>query len=229
MWPDLGLNLFAEAVGVAFTVLVIQVLLEQRERAQKLPILAAAARDGALLAGRTDGLLANVLVSITYPSETDLLDQLDGNFADERLVPIYARPLQGVACVLAGISVSASYIPWDQYLATELADLKRRADKLLERFGSMADPELIHAVHDFQNLPTFAVPPSLFTTHSFPDAWLGLARAAAELRSAINQMGVLDAGAVAPTGESMRAAVDRIRRAPVWSPITPYRPRPTST
>lgn len=223
MWPDLGLNLFAEAIGVVFTILVIQVLLDRRDREAKLPALKAAAKDAAVLANRADGLLGNILTSVVRWEEQSVLINAGSGLADQSLRGFYDRPLTGVACVIDSADFR-THVAWSHCLSAELRDLKTRSDEFLQRFGALADPPLVQAVADLYASPIFSLPVHIFQTHTFGEGWLELAKASQATRRAVREMDVLEPDHPMLTADWLQPVLEKIRHSPTASPEAPYRP-----
>lgn len=142
---DLGLNLFAESVGVAFTLLIIEKLLRLEEDRRSRPARYAAFRDAQLIYSRFCSLWFDIIRTTIDPERDAALLRIDDiELLDVRL---------GVIVQRLNLESSAPVIPkqnWRMLLQHQVQDIERRIDTCLQRYAVFMDPKLITTLQDLE-------------------------------------------------------------------------------
>jgi len=135
---DLGLNLFAEAVGGLFTVLIIENLFRGLDKTKNKPARLAGFRDAHLVYGRCVGLWINMVKSAFNPSrDTFILEDKNIKLLDEKMGDIVAH---------LNLESKAPVVPkrkWHIFLSEQVGEIEQYLDRCLQRYAAYLDPELI--------------------------------------------------------------------------------------
>lgn len=137
-WSDFGLNGFTEALGIAFTVLLIDRLLSRREAVRTLPQRLAAFEDARLLAQRRISFWRGAYaLSVPDPMPASVQEL----FSSKSIARISE---------LLDMDSNANVTPrctWWHYVTQDLQSFHREAERLLERYNSILEPKAFLAVH----------------------------------------------------------------------------------
>lgn len=148
---DLWLNLFAEAIGVAFTVLIVEKLIRFDELRRTKPARYAAFMDALLIFNRFCSLWFDIV-------RTTLDPERHGNILENKDIKLL-DPRFGEVIALLNLESEAPVIPrrtWRVYLKQQIEDLDRLIDKCLQRYAVFMEPELIKALQELERSSFFA-------------------------------------------------------------------------
>lgn len=141
-FSDFGLNGFTETLGIAFTVLLIERLLSRREAVRTLPQRLAAFEDVRLLAQRRITFWHQAyMLAVPDPLPTSV----QGLFSKTTIARIGS---------LLDMDSYANVTPrrtWWQYIPEDLQSFHDSAQRILERYNSILDPEAFLAIHEMLN------------------------------------------------------------------------------
>lgn len=148
IWPDLGGNLFSEALGIFVTVAVLDRLIDWHEGGKLKPARLAAFRDAMEVShAAREFLLALARSSIPF-SEFERVK------AEENLGPStwMAEHLKSLECNSVAPygtppPIGNGHLTWDTMVSEEVDQLQRLIDRYLQRHTPHADPILTEAVH----------------------------------------------------------------------------------
>ncbi len=165
---DLWLNLFAEALGVAFTVLIVEKLIRIDDLRRTKPARYAAFMDALLIFNRFCSLWYDI-VRTTFDPERHgkILANKDIKLLDNRFGEIIA---------ILRLESDAPVSPkrtWKVHLKQQVEDLEQLIDRCLQRYAAFMEPELIKALQDFERSSFFAYG-KLAQTFGLVDEELGL-------------------------------------------------------
>ncbi|MDF1793809.1 MAG: hypothetical protein P1U88_17990 [Thalassobaculaceae bacterium] len=198
IWPsraDLWLNLFAEAIGVAFIVVVVENLIRISEQRRSRPARYAAFKETLLIYNRLVGLWFQMIQSAFRPEmhghllAGDALRLLDARF--------------GEVAMRLYLDAEAPVRPkrnWRYFLSHQVDDIERIIDRCLQRYSAFMEPEVIQCLQELERTSFFTyakLQPSLPTIaeelgrkHSPFFGWGGKS-SAADLIDPLNRLGSL--------------------------------------
>jgi len=148
---DLWLNLFAEALGVAFTVLIVEKLIGFDDLRRTKPARYAAFMDTLLIFNRFCSLWYDI-VRTTFDPERhgNILANKDIKLLDHRFGEIVA---------ILKLESDAPVSPkrtWKVHLKQQVEDLERLIDRCLQRYAAFMEPEMIKALQELERSSFFA-------------------------------------------------------------------------
>jgi hypothetical protein len=153
IWPNLGLNLFAEALGVAFTVYGIQWLLDEEQRERTKPARLTAIRDATKVYHACFSLLDDMLRSYTLVEDLETLSASpSGDFPDS-ILPILnrldmARTGPGVSVALNDAGFQHTDLLWASVLPISTNEIRQAAERFLDRHTFTVPPRLVQLIHE---------------------------------------------------------------------------------
>lgn len=222
LWPDLGLNLVGEALGVAFTILVVDELLKRRERERLRPILLTAHGDAHAIARDALRLVIKTAES-TLPANAaaEIRDCSRVSTLAERLDNV---PLDSLANVMGFVdALRVNYIPLRRHLAEEVERLRLASEQFTVRYAAFVEPELAAAVAAIEKATFVAARHIIMAARSFPpSAWVDLAKRAEKVLEITGREGYVQnpqfpAAAIASLADLLEAS-------PTQSSSAPFRP-----
>lgn len=146
LWQsDIGPNLFSEALGVAFTIFIIEALLRYEEKRRSRPARYAAFREALLIFGRFILLWHNMLRSSYAP-------QIHKKILEQNKSGIFDVELGNIISTL-DLTKDAPVIPkrnWRQHLYEQVVDLENRIDRCLARYANFMEPEMITVLQNLE-------------------------------------------------------------------------------
>lgn len=144
---DLTGNFFAEAIGIAVTVGLIDAILRIHERKRSRPARFAAYTTANRFLARYLALWHDIVVASIQPQTNTEID----HFSAETMQQIRRTfPIEGHANVLPAI-------PWADFIPLRLSELTEEIDRCLRRFTEFLDPELLDLFLRLENLHTIAM------------------------------------------------------------------------
>jgi len=149
MLGDLGLNLFAEGVGVAFTVFILDRLYAEREKRRLKPLLLAIERDAATIVGLSVNVLSQVLKA-TVPAWAVSSLRTTTRLSDPRFAAYwtqldFSREAPSVISFKPLI-----WVRWVDHAPNQAKNIAQRIDQFIERYNLVAPPDLLAAIHAFR-------------------------------------------------------------------------------
>lgn len=154
IWPeraDLWLNLFAEALGVAFIVLVVENLIRIAEQRRSKPARYAAFKETLLIYNRLVALWFQ-LVQATYRGERH------GRLLDDPKIRLL-DPKFGEIVQLLRLDDDAPMRPkrrWRFFLSQQIEDVEKIIDRCLLRYSAFMDPEMIQCLQSLERTSFFS-------------------------------------------------------------------------
>lgn len=226
IFPDLGLNLVAETIGVAFTVFIIDELIRRRDRERMAPLLTVAAKDARQIASRIERLLLALLETTLLPSEVDLLAPGTRLSADT-LMPAFNRVvLTGLVNVVSSARPPPNLDYWvvGRWIAQEGRECAAALQTFAERYNSVIEPELAAALDKLENTALIKIAKmSLTTGHIHGQIFQSAAEAAESVHLALSTAGLTD-GSPPSFDDRFRAMRESVIAHPVADAAAPYRP-----
>jgi|GEM_PF-1255120 len=153
IWPgdaDLWQNLFAEAIGVAFTVVVVENLIKIANQRRSKPARYAAFKDILLVHGRLTSLWYQMVRAALDPARHGhLLDDASLRLLDPRFGEVVMR---------LNLDADSPALPrrdWRSYLKHQIEDIERAIDRCLQRYSAFMEPELIQSLQDLERTSFF--------------------------------------------------------------------------
>lgn len=141
-FSDLWLNLLAGFISTICTITVIDSTLKKQKEKEDIPIRLALYRDVQLLTSRFIGLWQEMYAQCNVNRKRILVEDL---FSDEEIGYIYKNlDLEG----------SPSTVPqrnWFVYIEENIKDFKTRGNCILDRYVSIAEPDILQAIHQLIN------------------------------------------------------------------------------
>lgn len=145
-FSDLWINLTAGFVSSICTMVLIDNTLKKRKEKEEVPLKLALYRDVQLLTSRFIYFWRDMYEKSNIESKTLLMDEL---FSEQELRIIYENlDLEGYPNVLPKQN-------WYTYLDRTLDDFEQRGKDILHRYVSIAEPELLQAIHYLINDSAF--------------------------------------------------------------------------
>lgn len=154
IWPsrsDLWLNLFAEAIGVAFIVVVVENLIRVADQKRSKPARYAAFKETLLIYSRLVALWSQ-MIQAAYRAESharllegDTVRLLDPRFGEI----VQALNMDGEAPVRPKRS-------WRYFLKHQVEDIERIIDRCLQRYSAFMEPELIQCLQELERTSFFS-------------------------------------------------------------------------
>jgi hypothetical protein len=141
-YSEFGLNGFTECLGIGLTVLLIDRLLKRRDAERTLPQRLAAHEDVRLLTAR-----------ITTFWHQAYMAAVPGALP-RSVAELYSADSIGRLCALLNMDSQPNVTPtrtWWEYLPEQLAEFKRYAEVILERYNSILSPEAFLMIHKLLN------------------------------------------------------------------------------
>lgn len=155
---SLTTNLFTEALGIGFTIFLIDGILNYRERKRSLPARFAATQQVRAICHQADLLWVNILRDSFDPeADRDLL-------SDSKISQFDGR-LSGVAKKL-NLDSRAPVYPsrtWETYLPQATKDIREHCSKALARYSIYLEPSIIKSIHELENSVFFQLTDLLST------------------------------------------------------------------
>lgn len=140
--PSLWLNLLASFVSSICTILVINNILKRQKEKEVQPLHIALYRDIQLFASRTIDLWSEMYVRSTKSKAKIEVNTL---FSELVIMEIYSQlDLEGKPNVFPEQN-------WFVFIDNSVTDLFWRGNKILDRYVSVAEPELFQAIHHLIN------------------------------------------------------------------------------
>lgn len=154
IWPgdaDLWQNLFAEAIGVAFTVVVVENLIKIANQRRSKPARYAAFKETMLVYTRLTSLWFQMVRSSLDPARhADLLTEPGIRLFDTRFGEVVMR---------LNLDQEAPVLPkcdWRVFLKHQIEEIERGIDRCLQRYSAFMEPELIQSLQDLERTSFFA-------------------------------------------------------------------------
>jgi hypothetical protein len=141
-YSELGLNGFTECLGIGLTVLLIDRLLKRREAERTLPQRLAAYEDVRLLTARIAAFWHQAYMAAVPGPLPRSVAELCGTESINRL------------CALLNMDSQPNVTPtrtWWEYLPEQMAEFKRHAEVILERYNSILSPKAFLLIHKLLN------------------------------------------------------------------------------
>lgn len=198
IWPeraDLWLNLFAEAIGVAFIVVVVENLIRIADQRRSRPARYAAFKETLLVYNRLVTLWSQMV-------QAGFRADMRGRLLEDDAVRLL-DPRFGVVVMRVNLDADAPARPtrnWRYFLSHQVTDIERIVDRCLQRYSAFMEPELIQCLQELErtsffnyaklltSLPTIAE--ELGVQHS-PFFGRGARSTAAELIDPLTRLGSL--------------------------------------
>jgi hypothetical protein len=142
IFTDQGTNLLSEAIGVAFTVFIVDAFIARRDKERLRPVLASAHRDALGMVTRCRQMLSYALIASVTADDLEMLG--GGDHPISAFAPSLRRlTLDGKISVL---QLSSAGRTSRRDLLTELKsfadELSRSCSRFAERYATLVDPEL---------------------------------------------------------------------------------------
>lgn len=135
---SLGPNLISEFIGAAVTVYGIDFLIRRREESRLLPVRAASYEDVRVMTNWALNLWKTAYENSVGNADPITWRQLfSDDFIKQLMMSLDVRKP-------ANILPPA---PWGNYIDHEMERIHQRAEKILERYGGVLDPEIHRAVY----------------------------------------------------------------------------------
>ena len=138
-------NLFAEAVGIFLTVVLIDSILNAQERRRSRPARFAAYQTANRFVARYLNLWREIVLATSSLSTTSPVDF----FSDETIVRIERE--------FSVYSTANVYppMPWHARINQALNELSDSLDRCIQRYSTYIDPDLLDLFHRAEQMPTF--------------------------------------------------------------------------
>lgn len=153
IWPehsDLWLNLFAEAIGVAFIVVVVENLIRLADQRRSKPARYAAFKETLLVYNRLVTLwFQMVQAAFKADRHGGILEIEDIRLLDPRFGEIVMR---------LNLDAEAPVRPkrnWRYFLAHQIDHIERSIDRCLQRYSAFMEPELIQCLQELEQTSFF--------------------------------------------------------------------------
>lgn len=145
-FSDLWLNLLAGFIATICTITIIDSNLRKQKEKEDIPIRLALYRDVQLLASRIICLWQEMYEQCNSSRKEILIDDL---FSETEIGYIYENlDLEGIPNVIPARN-------WYIYIVENATDFKQRGNRILDRYVSLAEPELFQAIHYLVNDSVF--------------------------------------------------------------------------
>lgn len=144
------LNLFAEGIGVAVTVLVIDRWSKRREARRLRPVLLTALRDARQIYREGMRIVEQGLVCTVLPTETHILRDPHEHVLSPSMTAILDRLSISQNMNLLEQSAALTFCVWRTTLPVWGQRYVKDVDAFLERFSGVVEPEVYSAVHSLQ-------------------------------------------------------------------------------
>ncbi len=135
---DLCLNLLAGFISSGITIGVIERIIHKQKESKDIPLQKAMYRDVQLFASRLIGFWQEVYVQSTEIRTNITIEEL---FDPENVITM------SVKLNLNGYPNISPKQNWFVYIENQSKDLIQRGEKILETYMSLAEPEIIQAIH----------------------------------------------------------------------------------
>lgn len=166
-FSDLWLNLLAGFVATICTITIIDSTLKKQKEKEELPIRLALYRDVQLLTSRVINLWQEMYTQCN-PSRNNIL--IDDLFVKEEIEFIFANlDLEGFPNVIPQRN-------WFGYIDENAKDFEKRGNLILDRYVSLAEPELLEAIHYMVNNSALCARLSLIQGVKRTDMYDGIPR-----------------------------------------------------
>ena len=141
-WSELALNMGAGFLATTVTIFVIDRLLEKKHQEDMRPLRLAMYRDIQLFTSRLISLWVEMYEASAEDRTNITIDKL---FTKEKMQSIYTG---------LDLELKAPVMPemdWFQHIFLEIKDLRKRGEKILERYSAQGSPQLLYIVHYLVN------------------------------------------------------------------------------
>lgn len=135
---DFGLNALTETLGIAATVFGIDYLIKEHEVRKLLPQRASAYEDVRLLASRIISFWTEAY-RISVPGEAP--KTVKELLSDESI-----QRIGSLLHLDSYANITPKRLCWD-WIANSLSDFQNRAEKILERYNNILNPDAYSAIH----------------------------------------------------------------------------------